>query len=101
MAPAARVVHVADLDGTANGKGKSGKWDASVTVTVRDAATALVSGATVTGSWSGAISRSVSGVTASSGSVTLASGAISGGASVTFGVTDGDSTGTSITIPWP
>ncbi len=117
VAPA-RVVHVADLDRIAKGKGKSGKWDASVTVTVRDAAAALVAGATVTGNWSGAVSRTVSGVTASNGSVTLASGAISGGTSVTFTVTnvagtgltynaaanadpDGDSNGTAITIARP
>ena len=113
-----RVVHVADLDRVARGKGKSGKWDASVAVTVRDAASALVSGATVTGSWSGAKTGTVSGVTASNGSVTLASGAISGGTSVTFTVTnvagagltysaaanrdpDGDSNGTTITIAKP
>lgn len=114
----ARFVHVADLDRVAKGKGKSGRWDASVAVTVRDAASALVTGATVTGSWSGAISGSVSGVTASNGSVTLASGAVTGGTSVTFTVTyvagtgltynsaantdpDGDSNGTAITIPRP
>jgi hypothetical protein len=114
----ARVVHVADLDRTTKGKGKSGKWEASVTVTIRDAAAALVSGATVTGNWSGAISRSVSGVTASNGSLTLGTGPIAGGTSVTFTVTnvagsgltynqaantdpDGDSTGTAITIPRP
>jgi len=113
-----RVVHVADLDRVARGKGKSGKWDASVAVTVRDAALALVSGATVTGSWSGAKTGTVSGVTASNGSVTLAAGAISGGTSVTFTVTnvagagltynaganmdpDGDSNGTTITIAKP
>lgn len=114
----ARVVHVADLDRITKGKGKSGKWDASVAVIVRDAAAAAVPGATVTGSWSGAISRSVSGVTASNGSVTLVTGAITGGTSVTFTVTnvagagltynaaanadpDGDSNGTAITIPRP
>jgi hypothetical protein len=114
-----RVVHVADLDRTTRGKGKSGKWEASVTVTIRDAAAALVSGATVSGNWSGAISRSVSGVTASNGSLTLGTGQISGGTSVTFTVTNvagtgltynqaantdpdpGDSTGTAITIPRP
>jgi lysyl oxidase/fibronectin type III domain protein len=113
-----RVVHIADLDRIAKGKGRSGKWEASVTVTVRDAANGLVAGATVTGNWSGAISRSASGVTASNGSVTLATGQISGGANVTFtvtnvtgtgltynpaanGDTDGDSNGTAITIARP
>src|SRR6185295_11710665 len=114
----ARVVHVADLDRITKGKGKSGKWDASVTVTVRDAGAVAVAGATVTGSWSGAISRTVSGVTASNGSVTLVTGAMTGGTSVTFTVTnvagtgltynpaanadpDSDSNGTTITIARP
>jgi lysyl oxidase len=114
----ARVVHVADLDRTAKGKGKSGKWDASVIVTVRDDAGIVVTGATVAGNWSGAISRSASGVTASNGTVTLTTGQISGGTSVTFTVTnvtgtgltyapaentdpDTDSNGTAITIPHP
>ena len=113
-----RVVHVADLDRTTKGKGKSGKWEASVTVTIRDAAATLVTGATVTGNWSGAIGRSVSGVTASNGSLTLGTGPIAGGTSVTFTVTnvagsgltynqaantdpDGDSTGTAITVARP
>ena len=114
----ARVVHVADLDRITKGKGKSGKWDASVTVTVRDAAAVAVAGATVTGNWSGAISRTVSGVTASNGSVTLVTGSMTGGTSVTFTVTnvagtgltynpaanadpDSDSNGTTITIARP
>jgi hypothetical protein len=113
-----RVVHVADLDRTAKGKGKSGRWEAFVTVVIRDAAGSPVSGATVTGNWSGAISRSVSGVTGSGGSLTLGTGAIVSGTSVTFTVTnvagagltysqaantdpDGDSTGTTITISKP
>ncbi len=114
----ARVVHVSDLDRSAKGKGKSGKWEASATVTIRDAAGSPVAGATVNGNWSGALSRSNSGVTGSGGSVTLATGQISGGTSVTFTVTgvagsgltynaaansdpDGDSSGTAIVIPRP
>ncbi|MDQ5871046.1 MAG: lysyl oxidase family protein [Acidobacteriota bacterium] len=117
--PESRVVHVADLDRTARGKGKSSKWEAFVTVTVRDAAGSAVAGATVNGNWSGALNRSVSGVTGSGGSLTLGTGQISGGTSVTFTVTgvagsglsydpaantdpdpDG-SNGTTITIPRP
>ena len=99
-------------------KGKSGKWEASVTVTIRDAAAVSVTGATVTGSWSGASNGSVSGATASNGSLTLGTGPIAGGTSVTFTVTnvagsgltynqaantdpDGDSTGTAITVAKP
>lgn len=113
-APAARVVHVADLDRTAKSKGKSGRWEALVTVTIRDDAAGPVPGATVTGAWSGAISASVSGLIASDGSLTLRTGSITG-AQVSFTVTnvagagltysqaantdpDGDSTGTTITI---
>lgn len=112
-----RVVHVADLDRTAKSKGKSGRWEASVTVTIRDQAGAAVSGATVSGNWSGGASGSVSGLTASNGSLTLRTGNILG-SSVTFtvmavtgsGLTyspaantdpDGDSTGTAITVPRP
>jgi hypothetical protein len=112
-----RVVHVADLDRTAKSKGKSGRWEASVTVTVRDDAGAAVAGATVSGAWSGAVSASASGVTGSNGALTLRTGNILG-SSVTFSVTavtgtgltydasantdpDGDSTGTAITVSRP
>jgi hypothetical protein len=110
----ARVVHVADLDRAASRKGKSANWEASVTVTVRDAADAAVAGATVSGSWSGGISASASAVTASNGTLTLRTGSKVQGTTVTFTVAnvtgagltdnaaanidpDGDSTGTSIT----
>ncbi|MEO8347409.1 MAG: lysyl oxidase family protein [Acidobacteriota bacterium] len=116
--PESRIVHVADLDRSAKGKGKSGKWEAFVTVTVRDAAGSAVAGATVNGTWTGALNRSVSGVTGSGGSLTLGTGQMSGGTSVTFTVTgvsgsglsydqtanadpDPDSNGTAITIPRP
>jgi hypothetical protein len=116
-APAGRIVHVADLDRSAKGKGKSGRWEASVTVTIRDAAAVPVTGATVTGNWSGASSGSISGITASNGSVILRTGSIAG-AQVTFTVTnvagtgltynqtantdpDPDSDGTTITISKP
>jgi hypothetical protein len=115
--PESRVVHVADLDRTAKSKGKSGRWEAVVTVRIRDAADDPVAGATVTGDWSGAINGSVSGVTGSSGSLTLRTGSIVG-SQATFTVTgvggtgltydpaantdpDGDSTGTTITIAKP
>ena len=116
--PEARIVHVADLDRSAKGKGRSGKWEAFATVTIRDSAGGAVAGATVSGNWSGALSRGVSGVTGSTGALTLGTGQISGGTNVTFTVTgvagsglsydpaantdpDGDSTGTAITIARP
>jgi hypothetical protein len=114
----ARIVHVADLDGTAKGKGKSVRWEAFVTVTIRDSAAAPVAGATVTGNWSGAVSAGASGLTASNGSLTLRTGNKAQGPQVTFTVTnvagagltysetantdpDGDSTGTAIIISKP
>jgi hypothetical protein len=117
-APAVRVVHVADLDGTAKGKGKSVRWEAFVTVTIRDSAAAPVAGATVTGNWSGAVSAGASGLTARNGSLTLRTGNKAQGPQVTFTVTnvagagltysetantdpDGDSTGTAIIISKP
>ena len=45
------TMHVGDLEGSATAAGRSGKWDATVTVTVHDDAEAPVAGATVTGSW--------------------------------------------------
>lgn len=82
------------------------------------AAGSAVAGATVNGTWSGALSSSVSGVTGSAGALTLGTGQMSGGTSVTFTVTgvsgsglsydqtanadpDPDSNGTAITIPRP
>jgi hypothetical protein len=116
--PASRIVHVADLDRTARGKGKSGKWEAFATATIRDSDGNPVEGATVNGNWSGALSRSASGVTGSGGALTLGTGQLSGGPSVTFTVTgvsgsgltydsaantdpDTDSNGTTITIARP
>ncbi|HUG68295.1 MAG TPA: S8 family serine peptidase [Pirellulaceae bacterium] len=113
------TMHVGDLDGTVNIKGKSGKWEAFVTVAVHDATDNSVAGATVVGNWSTtAATWGGSGTTDSSGIVTLASGSIEGSSSVTFTVTevthssltydgsknhdpDGDSNGTTITISLP
>ncbi|MHB1414309.1 MAG: N-acetylmuramoyl-L-alanine amidase [Chloroflexota bacterium] len=113
--PSGRTVHIADLDGRVSTRGKSSFWEAFVTATVRDTAGAPVANATVTGSWSGDASGSVSGVTASDGTATLSTGSISGGSQVVFTVQDvsgdgltydegantdpdGDSSGTIITI---
>ncbi|RPJ29409.1 MAG: tandem-95 repeat protein, partial [Planctomycetaceae bacterium] len=47
------TMHVGGLDGTATVRGNSSQWAVTVTVTVVDQAGAPVSGATVTGAWSG------------------------------------------------
>lgn len=83
---AAATLHVADLDGVVSVRGNSGQWAALVTVTVVDRLGAPVSGATVTGAWSGAASGVGTGITGSDGTVTVLSGNIKGGASVTFTV---------------
>jgi len=116
--PGGTTVHVADLDGTVNVKGKSGRWEASVSVLVLDANGSAVGGATVTGNWSGAASGTVSGQTAGDGAVRLSTGNLVSGTQVTFSVTnvaagglsydatlntdpDTDSDGTTITISKP
>jgi hypothetical protein len=81
------TMHVTDLDGSKNIKGRSGKWEAFVSATIFDSSGARVADATVSGDWSGATIGSVSGITASDGTVTFASGDLSGD-SVTFTVTD-------------
>jgi len=108
-------MHVGDLDGSSDLKGKSGRWEVFVTVTIHDENCDLVANATVTGDWSGATTGTVSGTTGSDGTVTFSTGNMSGGDSVTFTVTgvthdtltydsaanhdpDGDSDGTSITV---
>ncbi len=107
------TMHVGDLDARKEIKGKSGRWEAFVTVTVHDANEAAVSGVTVHATWEGATTATVSASTASDGTVTFSTGTLSGGDSVTFTVTnlvgtltydaanhdpDGDSNGTSITV---
>lgn len=80
------TMHVGDLDGTASEKGRSGKWEAFVRVAVHDAAENPVSGAIVSATWSGATSGSVSGTTDAAGQVTLSTGNMNSGTSVTFTV---------------
>ncbi|MDX1615088.1 MAG: choice-of-anchor B family protein [Candidatus Promineifilaceae bacterium] len=110
-------LHVGDLDATASSAGPSGKWDASVTVTVHDEAEQPLANATVTGSWDN--DGSASCVTDGNGQCTVSQNNIHRNtASVTFTVTevsltgyvydstanhdpDGDSDGTSIVIIKP
>jgi hypothetical protein len=110
-------MHIGDLDGVATLLAKS--WTATVTVRVEDAAHFAVSGATVTGAWSGGTSGTGSCTTGASGTCTITKTNIAKRrSSVTFTVTgvtktgasysgaanhdpDGSSTGTVITIAKP
>ncbi len=109
------TMHVGDLDGSKDIKGKSGRWEVFVTVTIHDENHNPVANAAVTGEWSGATTGTVSSTTGSDGTVTFSTGNMSGGDSVTFIVTgvthdtltyddtanhdpDEDSDGTTITV---
>ncbi|MHB0857999.1 MAG: S8 family serine peptidase [Anaerolineae bacterium] len=83
---AATTMHVGSMTGERTLTGKSGKWAAFVTVTIVDTNGSPVSNATVIGAWSGATTGTASGITASNGSVTLSTGSMSGGTSVTFAI---------------
>ncbi|HXE75042.1 MAG TPA: S8 family serine peptidase [Candidatus Xenobia bacterium] len=116
-APPTNTIHVGDLDGTRVSVKSS--WRATVTITVHNASHAAVSGAALSGSWSGGFSGSVSCTTNGSGQCTFTTGNIpKKSGSVTFTVTgvslsgftyqlsdnhdpDGDSTGTAITVLKP
>jgi serine protease AprX len=108
-------MHVGDLDGTKNLLGKTGRWKASVVVTVHDASENPLANATITGVWSGAMTGTATGVTGIDGTIKFNTGKMLGGTSVTFSVSDtvhethgysaienhdpdGDSNGTEITI---
>ncbi|MHC5075083.1 MAG: S8 family peptidase [Planctomycetota bacterium] len=105
------AMHVGDLDAST----KVGKrnWQATVKVIIHDEDEKKVANATVTGRWTGALTKTVSGVSDRKGKVKFNTGRIKSGNSVTFTVTDvthtsmiydntanhdpdGDSNGTSI-----
>ncbi len=113
------ALHVGDLDGTSTSRGWW-RWRATVTIAVHDENHNPVSGATASGGWSGAYSGTGSCTTGSNGHCSVTSGNIRGWSSnsVTFTVgnvahatltydsgsnhdPDGDSNGTSITVPKP
>lgn len=112
-----QTFHCGDLDATRTSLGST--WRATVTVTIHDASHTPVSGALVSGTWSGGYSGQVSGTTDSNGTVSFSTGSIakrngsvtftvSGGthASLSYDATanhdlDGDSNGTSITALKP
>lgn len=112
--PSAQSLFVADLDGASSPNGKGGNWTATVTILVQDDLGA-VSGATVSGNWSG--SGSASCVTDGAGRCSVGLGLKRNDSVVSFAVTgvsglvpydssrntdpDGDSNGTSISISAP
>jgi hypothetical protein len=115
-ASASTVMHIGDLDGSSTG---SGKWTATVTITVHDANHNPVANATVSGKWSNGASGTSSCTTNSNGQCTVSkSGIPKGKSSVTFTVNnvtrpastynsainhdpDGDSNGTRIVVRRP
>ena len=113
---ASTIMHVGDLDGSSSG---SGKWTATVTVTVHDANHNPVANATVSGNWSNGASGTASCTTNSNGQCSVSKSGINRGKnSVTFNVNntsrsgftynsgsnhdpDGGSNGTRIVVPRP
>jgi subtilisin family serine protease len=109
--------HVGDLDRSTTSL-KNG-WTARVTITVHDSAHASVSGATVSGSWSGGYAGTATCTTGTTGQCSVTTGTMNKNrSSVTFSVTgvshstlmyqatsnhdsDGDSNGTAITATKP
>jgi hypothetical protein len=109
-------MHVGDLDGVTVSMGNT--WNATITITVHDAAHLPVSGAVVTGSWSSGASGSGSCTTNASGQCSVSKNVRNSSNSVTFTVTnvtksgfsynaaanhdpDGDSNGTTIVVNKP
>ncbi len=84
------TMHVADLDGSSKTKGRSGKWEALVTVTIHDSDSQPVASASVSGEWTDATTNeliaTVAGTTDESGNVALSSGNTSTSHDVTFTV---------------
>jgi serine protease len=75
------------------GKKAGSNRSAIATVTIKDTAGNLVSGATVSGAWSGATSGSVSGTTGSNGAVSFESAKVRNVATWTFTVNDVNKSG--------
>jgi len=80
-------VHAGDLDGSTKVAG--GTWTARVTITVHSASEAALSGALVSGTWSGGVSGSGSCLTSSSGRCTISLSSLpTSVSSATFTITD-------------
>jgi len=83
-ASSSTLMHIGDLDGTSSG---SGRWTATVTITLHDANHNPVANATVSGNWSNGASGSASCTTNSNGQCSVTKSDISRGkSSVTFTV---------------
>lgn len=109
------TMHVADIDGMKKLKGKSGRWAATITITIVDNNDNPVTDATIIGELTGDASGTITVNTGSDGKATFSTGNMPGLSSVTYTVTnithttltyepldnqdpDGDSDGTTITI---
>ena len=115
--PTPSSVHAGDIDAVASGD--KNMWSAVLTVTVHNASHQPVAGATVTGTWGGALSGTGTCTTGSSGTCVITSGAVrKRDSTVTFTISgiaassvtyaagdnhdpDGSSTGTTIVIVKP
>lgn len=113
------TMHVGDLDGSSVSANRGGKWNATVTITIHDAAESPVANAIVSGAWSNGANGSGSCNTDGNGQCGLVRSNINRNtSSVTFTVTDvtggglayesndnhdpdGDSDGTSIIVTAP
>jgi hypothetical protein len=90
--PSSEGVHAGDLDGSTKVTG--GSWTARVTITVHNASETPLSGALVSGSWSGGSGGSGSCLTSSSGRCTISLASLPLSLpSVTFTITDITSSG--------
>ena len=113
--PPTTSVHVGDLDGSATAP-QGGRWTATVTILVHDAAHSPVSGITVAATWSGGASGGSSCVTAAGGQCQVSKQVQRNSPSATFSVSslsgatydpglnhdpDGDSNGTTLTVSRP
>jgi len=89
--PPPKEMHVSDISMSVNKTGKN--VNATATVTIIDEDGHPVSNATVSGSWSGLVSGSASGITGSNGSVTLTSPKSKQSGIFTFTITNVSSSG--------
>jgi hypothetical protein len=111
-------MHVGDVDGSGTPAGGK-RWRATITITVHNDSHSLISGATVTGTWSGGISGNSTCTTSSVGTCSITSPNIRNNQpNVTFTINnvthvtltynqsanhdpDGDSNGMTITVSKP